>query len=945
MGKIRVYELARELNIESKILLNTMKNMGIVVASHQSMLSEVDAEKIREFVSGKGTSTNVEASTAKEPVKVIRRRVVRNTDSSSVTVTRTVAGTDKKETTPKEDHPVDSTNSVSSEAEKVTDTKVEEPVKKGLADRIKSFFTSSKESKETQEKQPESASVQIEAEAVSQETTTTATLSTEVSGQEVSVKDEPSKQEIKEVPEKKVVKKEKPRVGATIVRKATPEEVAAASKNREYQRGSSRIRREDTKGTHFTGIGSGTQAGYQDMPQSSSNQWKKDKDKKKQDDDGEDYIKKPSMFKTGKKEVFNARSLLSQLDEDYDEDDPLMDDRLVSKLVYTPSAAFKKKALKRRTDLKKTNITVSKAQYRIIKMAETISVATLAKDLKVKASEIIKKLMAQGVMVSVNESIDFDTASLIASEYNYEVQSSVLAEDDVLKNLYPKDPVYETRPPIVTVMGHVDHGKTSILDAIRKTSVASGEAGGITQHIGAYFIDYNGHRISFIDTPGHEAFSSMRARGANVTDIVVLVVAADDGVMPQTVEAISHAKDAGVPIIVAVNKIDKDHINIDRIYTQLSEYGITSEEWGGENQFVKVSALKGIGLDELLDAILLQAEILELKACKDYPARGVVLEANLDTGRGAVATVIVQNGTLRVGDYVLVGHEMGKVRMMNDFLGRSLTEAPPSTPVALVGLSSPPNAGDIFYKVEDEKQARELLDVIIAKEEKAKVKQSASQGLEDLLSKMKDMDSCELPIIIKADTQGSAEALSDSIVKLSTDQIKNKIIHKGVGGISESDLALAQTSKAVIIGFNVRSVSKSIDDEADEQGIVIKYFSVIYDVVDAIKSIMVGKLPPILEEEVIGHAEVKEAINVSKIGTIAGSTVIDGKVTRNANVRLIRDSIVIYNGKIGSLRRFKDDVKEVKSGYECGISIENYNDIKIGDTLEIFVINEVAPTL
>jgi len=499
------------------------------------------------------------------------------------------------------------------------------------------------------------------------------------------------------------------------------------------------------------------------------------------------------------------------------------------------------------------------------------------------------------------------------------------------------------RPPIVTVMGHVDHGKTSILDAIRKTDVASGEAGGITQHIGAYSVTYSGKKIAFLDTPGHEAFSSMRARGANVTDIVVLVVAADDGIMPQTIEAISHAKAADVPIIVALNKIDKETKDLNRIFSQLTEYGIQSEEWGGENQFVKVSALKRIGIEELLDAILLQAEVLELKASYEGDAEGVVVEAHLEPGRGSIATVMVQSGTLKVGDYMVAGTEFGRVRAMHDHNGQAVTEAPPSTPVEILGLSGAPLAGDKFNALKDEKVAREIVEMRI-NNLRAQSGKSQVQTLDELLVKMKDAELPELAIILKGDTQGSVEAIAESIKKLNHEKVRNKIIHKGVGGISESDLILAETTGAVVIGFNVRA-SRGLDDVAERKGVILKYFSIIYELSDSIKSLMEGKLPPIQEEVVIGKAEVRQTINVPKMGTIAGSAVIDGSIKRTSLARLIRDEIVIYTGKISSLRRFKDDVKEVKTGYECGIGIENYNDIKEGDVIEVYEIKEVRPTL
>ena len=611
-----------------------------------------------------------------------------------------------------------------------------------------------------------------------------------------------------------------------------------------------------------------------------------------------------------------------------------------------PNASQKRRDLKRRKDLKRTEVTVARQAYRVVRMGTDITVGELAHQLKIKATDIIKKLMDQGVMATINQSIDLDTATLIASEYQFEVKSNLVSHDDVLgrEGVNADEPKgTEVRPPIVTVMGHVDHGKTSILDAIRKTSVATGEAGGITQHIGAYAVEHNGRKIAFLDTPGHEAFSSMRARGANLTDIVVLVVAADDGVMPQTIEAISHARDAKVPIIVAVNKIDKEQANIDRIYRELSEREIIAEEWGGDTQFVKCSALTKAGIDDLLEAIVLQADVLELKTSSDMPAEGLVIEAHLEQGRGPIATIMVKHGTLRGGDYIVAGQEFGRVRAMYDYHGKRVESAGPSTPVEVLGLSGVPVGGDRANVVKDEKTAREAVSWVAENLKKVAVKSSA-QSLDDLLGRMKIGETPEMPVIIRADTQGSLEAIVDSITKLNSDRVKNRVVHRAVGGITESDITLGETSGAVVIGFNVRA-ARGLDEAAEKRGVVIRYFSIIYDLVDSVKALMAGKLPSILEEVVIGRAEVRQTISVPKFGTIAGSSVTDGRITRASSLRLIRENVVIYSGKISSLRRFKDDVKEVKTGFECGIGIENYNDIKVGDVVEAYEIKETRPTL
>ncbi len=747
----------------------------------------------------------------------------------------------------------------------------------------------------------------------------------------------------------------RPRVqeaGAKILRKASPDEIQARKAVKEkVSQFTRRASREDSKGTKYTGIGSHEDAEvrarievdlYRD-PDKPVHRRADAKVKTSEVAETEEGAGRRPVPQKGRRQHLSSRMILRNLD---DESGDFEGELAINayKTASTPLSLQKKRDLKRRKDLKKTEITTARASYRTVQMTDNILVSELAHQLKIKSGEIIKKLMDQGLMVTLNQSLDIDTATLVANEYGFDVVAKTISIDDFIGNSEVRTggKASKARAPIVTVMGHVDHGKTSILDAIRDTNVAGKEHGGITQHIGAYNVSFNGKPITFLDTPGHEAFGSMRARGATVTDIVVLVVAADDGVMPQTIEAISHSKDAGVPIVVAVNKIDKEGADLNRIYSALTEHGIQSEEWGGDAQFVKVSALKRIGLEDLLESILLQAEVLELKAVTDCPASGVVVEAHIDTGRGPVATVIVKEGTLKSGDFIVAGTQIGRVRTMNDYRGVGVTEAGPSMPVEILGLSAVPLAGDQIHAVKDEKTAR---DIASWRQVGTQAKPaSSSQTLEDLLAKMKTADALELPVIVKGDTQGSVEAIVESITKINTDAVKNKVVHRGVGGISESDLSLAEASGAVIIGFNVRA-ARGLDDSAQKRGILIKYFSIIYDLVDTVKGLMAGKLPPIEEEVFLGRAEVREPISVPKIGTVAGSAVIDGRITRTAHLRLIRDDIVIYAGKIASLRRFKDDVKEVKSGYECGISIENYNDIKPGDVIEAFEIQERKATL
>lgn len=574
---------------------------------------------------------------------------------------------------------------------------------------------------------------------------------------------------------------------------------------------------------------------------------------------------------------------------------------------------------------------------------ESLTVAELAKKLHREPSEIIKKLFMLGIMATINQDLDKDAIELICADYGVEVEEEIRIDKtdlDVYFEQKDAEEDLEERPPVVTIMGHVDHGKTTTLDSIRNTRVTEGEAGGITQHIGAYQVNINGKKITFLDTPGHAAFTTMRARGAQITDIAVIVVAADDGVMPQTVEAINHAKAAGVPIIVAVNKMDKPTANPDRVMQELTEHGLVPEDWGGDTIFVPISALKGEGIDQLLEMILLVAEVSELKANPNRKAIGTVIEAQLDKGRGSVATLLVQNGTLRVGDPIVVGNTFGRVRAMVNDLGRRVKEALPATPVEITGLNEVPQAGDRFVVFEDEKTAREVGEARAQIAIQASRSQKNRVTLDTLFEQMSQGDVKELNIIIKADVQGSVEALAASLMKLEVEGVKVKIIHTGVGAITESDITLAAASNAIVIGFNVRP-DVNAKRAAEQEGIQIRLHRVIYKAIEEIEAAMKGMLDPEFEEKIIGQAEVRQTIKISKVGTIAGSYVIDGKVTRDAGVRVIRDGIVIYEGELESLKRFKDDAREVAKGYECGMQIKNFNDIKEGDIIEAFILEEI----
>jgi len=607
----------------------------------------------------------------------------------------------------------------------------------------------------------------------------------------------------------------------------------------------------------------------------------------------------------------------------------------------------KKKIVAAGKKIKKTEITTPAEHKRVVRMEDTIQVAELAQKMAVKGKEIIKKLWALGMMgVNINQAIDLDTATLVATEFGFQIESTTFREDSVLGAPETEDNPEDLAPraPVVTIMGHVDHGKTSLLDAIRKANVAGGEAGGITQHIGAYKVHSDRGDVVFLDTPGHEAFTAMRARGAQMTDIVVLVVAADDGPMPQTIEAVNHAREARVPILVAVNKIDKPGANPDMIRNKLNEHGLVAEEWGGDTIFCNVSAKTKQGVDKLLEMLAIQAEVLELKANPKKPAKGHVVEARLDRSRGSIATLLVEQGTLKIGDLIVAGEIAGKVRAMLNDKGQNLSEAGPSTPVEVLGLDGVPEAGEVFNCVTDEKAAKSLVENRRDLRRKKESPNGARLSLENILDKIKAGEVRSVKVVLKADVQGSAEAIANALTNLTTPSVSVNVISSGVGGITESDISLAKASSAVVIGFNVRPAGKS-QQLAEQEGVDIKLYQVIYDAIDDVKKAMVGMLEPVMREKVQGRAEVRQVFTIPKAGTIGGSFVLDGKITRKSQVRLIRDSIVVFTGKVGSLRRFKDDASEVAAGYECGIGIEGYADLKENDIIEAFEIESIAATL
>ncbi|MDO5054386.1 MAG: translation initiation factor IF-2, partial [Pasteurella oralis] len=652
----------------------------------------------------------------------------------------------------------------------------------------------------------------------------------------------------------------------------------------------------------------------------------------------EEERRKESRNRGGKNKVVKAK-------KGGREDESSKNERESNRRNQKEGKGGKGKNAKKGSALQQAFTKPAQAVNRDVVIGETITVAELANKMAVKATEVIKTMMKMGAMATINQVIDQETAQLVAEEMGHkviirkenELEESVMSDRDV-------DAELVTRAPVVTIMGHVDHGKTSLLDYIRKAKVASGEAGGITQHIGAYHVETDGKMITFLDTPGHAAFTSMRARGAKATDIVVLVVAADDGVMPQTIEAIQHAKAAGVPIVVAVNKIDKPEANPDRVETELLQHEVVAEKFGGDTQFVYVSAKKGTGVDELLEAILLQSEVLELTAVKEGMATGVVIESYLDKGRGPVATILVQSGTLHRGDIVLCGFEYGRVRAMRNENGKEVASAGPSIPVEVLGLSGVPAAGDEATVVRDEKKAREVALYRQGKFREVKLARQQKAKLENMFTNMAEGDVAELNVIVKADVQGSVEAIVQSLHELSTDEVKVKVVGSGVGGITETDATLAAASNAIVVGFNVRA-DASARRIIESESIDLRYYSIIYELLNEIKAAMSGMLQPEFKQEIIGLAEVRDVFRHPKFGAIAGCMVTEGIVKRNNPIRVLRDNVVIFEGELESLRRFKDDVAEVRNGMECGIGVKNYNDVKVGDQIEVFEVVEIKRTI
>ncbi|MGD0275188.1 MAG: translation initiation factor IF-2 [Syntrophales bacterium] len=883
MTKKRVYEVARELGVDNKDLIARLAKIGIAVKSHSSTLEDSDIERIHREFSASGARETVEKRIKST---VIRRRSVvvpaeeQPPEPEKAEVKEEAMPSQPQARQPAESRPVTGAK----QAEPVSPVQPEEEVEKKGPPLRKPVIVSppppSMEKRGSGEPKPAARIPEAPSEASTR----------------------PSKEITKAAPpmmERKAAQHSAPKGPAPDLRKEIP-------------------KKPDLKIIRGAAV---------PAPETPSPRPEADKFKKKGKKPVEVLIidETPSRKKVISKKSTDKREWREDADSE---------ERAGKWREDKRSAAAK---------MKKTLITIPKAIKRRIRVMESITVGDLAKKMGAKASELINKLMGMGMMVTINQSIDFDAATLIASEFGYQVEQVTPEYEEVVKMMEKPSKNLLPRAPVVTIMGHVDHGKTSLLDAIRQTNVIDGEAGGITQAIGAYHVRIKDRDIVFLDTPGHEAFTAMRARGAQVTDIVILVVAADDGVMDQTVEAINHSRVAGVPIIVAVNKIDKPNADPEKIKRGLSDYNLMPEEWGGDTIYSEVSAKKKTGIEELLEMILLQADVLELKADPGRPARGVIIESKLDRGRGPVATVLIQEGTLHEGDDFVAKSEYGRVRAMINDQGQRVHEAGPSIPVEVIGFSNVPQVSTQFLVVEDDKKARSMADYWFRKERQRELSASAKITLEQLYERIKEGVK-EFNVILKGDVQGSIEALSEALGRLSTQDIKLKIIHSSTGAITETDVMLASASNALIIGFNVRPEGRVVEI-AEKEGVEIKLYDIIYNVIADVRAGMEGLLEPEFRENVVGRAEVRELFRVPKIGTISGSYVLDGKMMRSALVRLIRDGVVIYDGKIGSLRRFKDDAREVAAGFECGIGIENYNDIQVGDIIEAYVKEQIERKL
>jgi len=950
MAKVRVYELAKDLNMTNRALLNKMRELKIEVKSHMSSLEDSTVSAIKRSLLGK----KKKKTDVKIKPSVIRRRKQKVEDIAAPEVEEeTITKAEKepeKSVVPEKKAPVKEEGEDSKEESK------EQEVKK-VSKKTKPAPKKAKPKPKKKRAKPAKIVKPVEVEKPAavepgkakskpkvKKPATPPVKKKEPDVEKPVVKEEKEivVQEIEpavaEDKEKKVKKKKKKSTPAKIVKVADPVVLENLKKSKpgkpkpgeERKRAKSGVKvgakkkpfKKRESAASPSQVTEDVVVSAADIPVPGEIDTGKRKKEKRKVEFGEDKQPARKRKQRKKKSVIEGDALYSG--------------------GRSRKKRGKKDAKGKKGKFQQTQITTPKAIKRRIKIDDAIELAELAKRMGIKANEMIVKLMSMGVMATVNQTIDFDTAVLVANEFDFEVEKASF-EEETLLNIADMDDDKDTlveRAPVVTIMGHVDHGKTSLLDVIRQSKITSGEAGGITQHIGAYNVETpNGGRVTFLDTPGHAAFTAMRSRGAQITDIVILVVAADDGVMPQTIEAINHSKTAGVPIVVAVNKMDKEGADPDRIMRELSELDLLAEEWGGDIIFVKVSAKTGLGIDELLEMILLQSEVLELRANPDRKAVGYVVESRLDTGRGAVATVLVKQGTLKDGEPIVCGLHSGRIRVMIDDSGNRIKDAGPSTPVEIVGLHGIPNAGDEFTAVASDKDAKQIAGHRMQKQRAKELAKKSRANLEKMFENLGTAEIKELKLIVKADVHGSIEALNDSLKDLAKEEVDIKIVHSGTGTINESDVALAAVSDAIIVGFNVRP-SSQIRALAKDESVDMRFYDIIYDVINDIKSALDGMMPSTFHEIIIGRADVRETFTIPKMGTIAGCHIAEGKVIRGKKVRLLRDGVIKCDTQLSSLRRFKDDVKEVDQGYECGIGLEKYNDIKVDDTIECYEVEE-----
>ncbi len=917
MAKIRVYELAKDLNMTNKVLVEKLKEMNLSVKSHMSTLEPEDIDTIKAEVLGtkpkvyEYEETRVQATVIRRRRKVVRKKPekpIPDTEQESVRVETDTDPAGEIETLPS-DVPRDlTTGPTPSDSEIVDDlpeTEEEATTKLSAEEKL------SEEPQASQLKAKPSAAVPAPTEPLvsvdepmdepSQSTLVEPPLETTTSPKEIA-DTQLRVEKVEEKPDKSIKKKKRRK-------KETPAKIIKLGT------APSKPPTEDQPSAVPPDVS---------MPPAADSARKKGKKGKPADNEETDrrFLKRKISFK--RRSVVEGADLYSR------------------KKQRRKGGKWAKK--KPATTGQKTQITTAKAIKRRIKIDENIMISDLAKRMGIKVNELIVQLMKMGVMATVNQSIDFDTAVLLASEFDYEVEKATFEEESVIKETADDPENLKSRPPVVTIMGHVDHGKTSLLDVIRKTRVTESEAGGITQHIGAYCVPTENGDVVFLDTPGHEAFTAMRSRGASVTDLVILVVAADDGVMPQTLEAINHARAAEVPIIVAINKIDKANADPERVQRELAETGLTPEEWGGETIYIRVSAKMNQGIDELLEMIQLQADMLELQANPDKLASGHVIEAKLDTGRGPVATILVRDGTLKSGDPIVCGVHYGKIRSLLNDRGQLVQTAGPAIPVEVLGLSGVPLAGDELIALADEKDAKQVSQHRGQQQRSKELAKSNRLSLDNLFEKMQENEVKALNVIVKGDVHGSVEALRDALIKLSNEEVSIQVTAAATGTITETDVSLAMVSDAIIIGFNVRPTPK-VQALANEEHVDMRFYSVIYDVIKDVQNAIVGMMDTVYEERILGRANVREIFHIPKIGTIAGCYITDGRIARDKSVRVVRDGVIVYDGKIASVRRFKDDVKEVQSGYECGIGVEKFNDIKVEDVLECYEMEAIAPQL